>query len=274
MWNRRFRAMQTRQRPRSNPEEDRDDSAGIESVAAGRQDADPLEPNRLRGEIVDRLQLVVGRHARHQADRRSRGESPLARHVVVFFYREPGPAEMDGLVRVATRLEKDRAEVGDPYRFVTQLHELARDYISVGRFDPRTHLCNRVEPDMSPAAAYVGLAVTTLDPDDVPLQMPEAQYSDERPFRGIAVLYDGTTLVVRGNGGPEPVRTQTTHTLDVGGASTHIWEYVPRAALRTFATEAGRIAAAAGSLHEFIMHHYYGAGPATIFADAGASRRS
>jgi hypothetical protein len=52
-----------------------------------------LEPNTLRGEIVDRLQLVVHRHARHQADRQAQGEFPLARNIVVFFYREPGPAD-------------------------------------------------------------------------------------------------------------------------------------------------------------------------------------
>jgi hypothetical protein len=149
----------------------------------------------------------------------------------VFFYREPGPADVYGLVRVATRLEKDGAEVADPYGFVIQLHDLALEYIGRGRFDPRTHLANRAEPDMSPAAAYVGLGLTTLDPDDVVLHMPEDPYSDERPFRGIAVLNDATRLVVRWNDGLEPVRTQTTHTLDAGGAATRIWEYLPHGAL-------------------------------------------
>jgi hypothetical protein len=244
----------------SSPEQGRDGSPAAEPAEAGRHETDPLQPNRLRGEIVDRLRLVARRHARHQADRRWRGEFPLARHVVVFFYREPGPVDVYGLVRVATRLEKDGTEVADPHGFVTQLHDLAREYISRGRFDPRTHLANRVEPDMSSAAAYVGLGVTTLDPDDVQLHVPEDFYSDERPFRGIAVLYDGTRLIVRWNGGLEPVRTQTTHTLDAGGASTRIWEYLPRGALDPSATEAGRIESAAAALHELILQHYYPAG--------------
>jgi hypothetical protein len=246
---------------RSNREEDRDDSARAGLAETARHDKDPLEPNKLRGEIVDRLRLVARRHARHQADRRWRGEFPLARHVVVFFYREPGPSDVYGLVRVATRLEKDGAEVADPYGFVTQLHDLALEYVSRGKFDPRTHLANRAEPDMSSEAAYVGLGVTTLDPDDVALHMPEDVYSDERPFRGIALLYDDTRLVVRWNGGLEPVRTQTTHTLDAGGASTRIWEYLPQGALHPSATEAGRIASAIAGLHELIVQHYYPAGP-------------
>lgn len=254
----------------ANPEQGRDDSAAAKPAGAARYDTDPLEPNRLRGEIVDRLRLVARRHARHQADRRWRGEFPLARHVVVFFYREPGPDDVYGLVRVATRLEKDGAEVADPYGFVAQLHDLAREYMSRGRFDPRTHLANRVEPDMSPAAAYVGLGLTTLDPDDVELHMPEDVYSDERPFRGIAVLYDDTRLIVRWNGGLEQVRTQTTHTLDAGGASTRIWEYIPRGALDPSATEAGRIGSAVTVLHELILQHYYPAGLAAA-GTAGAS---
>lgn len=253
----------------SNPDQGRDDSGAAELAESGQHEIDPLEPNRLRGEIVDRLRLVARRHARHQADRRWRGEFPLARHVVVFFYREPGPAEVYGLVRVATRLEKDGAEVTDPYAFVTQLHDLAREYVSRGRFDPRTHLANRAEPDMSSAASYVGLGVTTLDPDDVELHMPEDLYSDERPFRGIAVLYDGTRLLVRWNGGLEPVRTQTTHTLDAGGASTRIWEYLPRDALHPSVTEAGRIASAEAGLHELIMQLYY---PAAVDAAGSATR--
>ena len=244
----------------SNPDQGGDESRAAEPPKTGQHHIDPLEPNRLRGEIVDRLRLVARRHARHQADRRWRGEFPLARHVVVFFYREPGPSDIYGLVRVATRLEKDGAEVADPYGFVTQLHDLAREYVGRGRFDPRTQLSNRVEPDLSSAAAYVGLGVTTLDPDDVELHIPEDVYSDERPFRGIAVLYDGTRLLVRWNGGLEPVRTQTTHTLDAGGASTRIWEYLPRDALHPTATKAGRIASAVAGLHELIMHLYYPAG--------------
>ena len=243
----------------SNLDQSRDDPGIAEPPETGR-DINPLEPNRLRGEIVDRLRLVARRHARHQADRRWRGEFPLARHVVAFFYREPGPVDVYGLVRVATRLEKDGAEVADPYEFVTQLHDLALEYVSRGRFDPRTHLANRVEPDMSSAASYVGLGVTTLDPDDVELHMPEDLYSDERPFRGIAVLYDGTRLLVRWNGGLEPVRTQTTHTLDAGGASTRIWEYLPRDALHPSANEAGRIASGLAGLHELILQLYYPSG--------------
>jgi hypothetical protein len=50
--------------------------------------------------------------------------------------------------------------------------------------------------------------------------MPEDRYRDQPPFRASAVLHDGTRLIIRRNGGLEPVRTQTTHTLDGSGAST------------------------------------------------------
>ncbi len=74
------------------------------------------------------------------------------------------------------------------------------------------------------------------------------------------MLHDGTRLIIRRNGGLEPVRTQTTHTLDGSGASTHIWKCLQRGALHTRATQAGRIGwCAAAGLHELIMRHYYSA---------------
>jgi hypothetical protein len=258
--------------PGSNPEENQGDPAAARQTKIGQQRADPLEPNRLRGEVVDRLRLVARRHARHQADRLWRGEYPLGAHVVVFLYREPGPADVYGLVRVATRLDKNGPEVADPHNYVTQLHDLASEYASRGRFDPRSQLCNRVEPDMSSDAAYIGLGVTTLEPIDVPSQRPEDRFSDELPFRGIAILYDNTWLIVRWNGGLEPVHTQTTHTLDAGGASTRIWQYLPRGVLDTNETEVGRIASAAAGLHELIIQHYYPAGLAAAGMVAPPSR--
>jgi hypothetical protein len=49
----------------------------------------------------------------------------------------------------------------------------------LGKFDPRTHLSNRVEPGMSLAAAYVGLGVTTLD---IPVRSaPDARGPIQRP---------------------------------------------------------------------------------------------
>jgi hypothetical protein len=229
----------------------------------GRPRADAQVPRRLRSEIVDRLGLVARRHARAHAFRLP-NEVPLARHVLVFFYREPGPADEYGLVSVATRLEKDGADVADPHRFVAELHEIAGEYVSRGtKFDPRIHLANRVEPMMSPAALYVGLGVTTLDPNDAadsdwPVQASADPFGIERPFRGIAALDDGTKLLVRGNGGQQSLRTLTSHTLEWRG-SPRIWRLLPEGALDTHETEAGRIGSVITPFHELIMQHYYGA---------------
>jgi hypothetical protein len=105
--------------------------------------------------------------------------------------------------------------------------------------------------------------------------MPEDRYRDQPPFRASAVLHDGTRLIIRRNGGLEPVRTQTTHTLDGSGASTHIWECLQRGALHTRATEAGRIGwCAAAGPHELIMRHYYSADQLWNLIKSDHSKRS
>jgi hypothetical protein len=142
----------------------------------------------------------------------------------------------------------DGEEVADPYNIVVQLDALAREYARMGRFEPREQLSTRVE-SMSPGARYVGLGVATLDPGDVP---PELTFSDNRPFRGIVALADGTRLLARWGGGLDWVRIESTHTLNVGGTSYRAWTWAGPDVLDQ-SSEAGRIGGAVNRLHEFIL---------------------
>lgn len=227
--------------------------------------ANRLEQNRLRGDVVDRLALASRRHARHSADRLWAGEHAIGQHVVVFFYREPGPSDAFDLLRVATRMFLAGEDVADLHSVVRQLHVLAREYWDMGRFDPRDQLSTRVE-SMSPDADYVGLGVATLNPGDVTLD--GAVFSDNRPFRGIAALSDGTRLISRWTGGLDSVRSESTHTLNVGTTVTRTWSWAGPDFLHG-ATEAGQIGSAVLDLHEFILQTHQAA-----HAAAGQHRRT
>ena len=138
--------------------------------------ADRTQQNRLRGDVVDRLALACRRHARHRADREWERGHPISQHIIVFFYREPGSAEAPDLLRIATRIFLAGDDVDDLPSIVAQLYALSREYLAMGRFDPREQLSTRVEP-MTSNAQYVGLGAATLDPYDI---QRESYLPDER----------------------------------------------------------------------------------------------
>lgn len=226
----------------------------FEEAAGGR-----YEQYSVRGEVVDRLLLAARRYARHRADRRWNGQQDLGAHFVVFFYREPGGA-IDPLdpLRVATRIDQADEHVADLYFMLTQLHALASEYASIGSFDPRAHLANRVET-MSRKARYVGLGVVTLDPGDISAE-PEPlnislPYTDTRPFRGIAVLDDGTRLIIRWSGGVAIPHTLSNRTMDVGPWPTRMWTWRHAETWDKDESEVARIERAVAALHGLIYEN-------------------
>lgn len=226
-----------------------------------RQDDDPerdfrRRQNKLRGLVVTRLVLAARRLIRADAERRFYGQHPLSRHFLVFFYREPALSEHDmDYLRVATRIDQAGDDVADLHAIVTQLQVLANRYVSMGRFDPRDHLTNRVEK-MSPAAQYVGLGVGTLDPKDMLDGAKPGALLDERPLWGIAVLNDGTKMMVRWKGGVDTPSTMSNATMDTGPWTTRRWAWGSGQFLNDPETEDGRIGLAVTALHEFLMQHY------------------
>ncbi len=255
--------------PTSGPKGDRLDPQTRPRTET-RQDIDPpplsfnpLHENRLRGEVADRLVLAARRYARVRADRRWAGEHDLGPHFVIFFYREPGPADAFDLLRVATRIDKAGDDVSDLHAVINQLHALAMEYVSMGRFDSRVQLANRVE-QMSHDVKYVGLGVGTLDPSDVIVDVPPLP--DLRPFRGIAALHDGTKLLTRWKGGVDTPVTLANRSMNVGAWATRMWSWGGPQFLEDDGSEAGRVGSAVVAMHEFLMQDHV--------ATRGGGRRS
>jgi hypothetical protein len=213
----------------------------------------PLHENRLRGEVADRLVLAARRYARVRADRRWAGEHDLGPHFVIFFYREPGPSDAFDLLRVATRIDKEGDDVADLHAIVSQLHALAMEYVSMGRFDPRVQLANRVE-QMSADVRYVGLGVGTLDPSDISVDVPPLP--DLRPFRGIAALHDGTKLLTHWKGGVDTPVTLANRSMNVGAWATRMWSWGGPRFLEDDGSEVGRVGSAVLAMHEYLMRDH------------------
>jgi hypothetical protein len=154
------------------------------------------------------------------------------------------------LLRVATRIFLAGDDVADLPSIVTQLYALSREYLAMGRYDPREQLSTRVEP-MTSSAQYVGLGAATLDPYDI---QRESNLPDERPFRAIAALNDGTRMLSVWTGGQGSVRTESTHTLDVGATRTRTWAWAGPMFLQG-RSEVARTAASLIRLNEFILEN-------------------
>lgn len=196
-----------------------------------------VQPSRVRIQVLDRLTVVCRRHARHAADQRWTGH-PIGPHVIVFFYAEGRPDQAaDEAVnapadlRVATRTFLAGDDVTDLARMLTQLHDLALDYLEGDGLDARIQLANRVEP-MTARADYVGVAVSTLVPPSPPRtaapvgeSAPRPDLAVDIPFRGVVQLVDGTQLVLRCGGGLQSPQVQSTHTLDLTTVPVRRWQW-------------------------------------------------
>lgn len=186
-----------------------------------------VRPDPLRGRVVDRLTLIGRRHARHARDQ-SRTNHPIGPHVLAFFYSDPGLEAAE--LRTATRMFLDGPEVADLTAILGCLHKLALDYQRTDGFDPRVQMADRTE-SMSPAAQYLGLGASTLHHDTEPDRSGEhrtdTMSSLDPPTRGLAVLIDGTRLLLRHQGRLQPSPTiQSTHTLDLNYLPTRSWQRV------------------------------------------------
>ena len=60
----------------------------------------------------------------------------LAKHIVVFFYLEPGPDDTPDRLRVATRMFLDGDDVANLRDIILQLHALSREYSAMGPIQP------------------------------------------------------------------------------------------------------------------------------------------
>jgi hypothetical protein len=209
-----------------------------------------VQQNRLRGDVVDRLALACRRLARHRADREWERSHPISQHMVVFLYCEPGHADTRDRLRVATRIFLAGDDVADLRRIVSQLYALSNEYRAMGRFDPRDQLSTRVER-MSGNARYLGLGVATVDPYDIPRQ---STLPDERSFRAMAMLDDGTKMVSVSSGGQGSVSTESTHTLDVGSDRTRTWGWARTLFLKD-ESEIARTGAEVLRLNDFILDY-------------------
>lgn len=179
--------------------------------------------DRMRGKVVDRLRLAAVRHCGHTVEL-SGTATAVGPHAIVFFYVEP-PADgtRGSELRVATRLFFDTAHTTDLTVLLRGLVELAGEYAATG-LDLRRQLCNRVEP-MGSHARFIGVGVSTVLPveRDARAMSRADSLGLDLPYRGIALLADGTELVLDGPGGLGPVDVQSTHTLDVNGVAIRRW---------------------------------------------------
>jgi hypothetical protein len=184
-----------------------------------------LNESRLRGKLVDRLTLMALRHCRHRAElggtRRAIGS-----HALGFFYADTDGAG-DVAVVAATRLFFDGDEAANLPWVLDTLAQRAAEY-PPERLNVGVHLCNRVE-EMSSSATLLGVGVTTVS--EPPPNMDDSGFTAlgmNRPYRGIALMVDGSVLVVRCDGGfLAPVDVRSTHTLNVRGQRIRQWEWMP-----------------------------------------------
>jgi hypothetical protein len=140
----------------------------------------------------------------------------------VFYYVETRPDGREELA-IAWRIFLDEsdedhvAEVNSEVGGVPELllvtilghlRDLAREYTMTAGFDPRTQLVDRSEP-MQPSAEYVGLSASSVTFPNGPLSAPS--------MHGIALLTDGTQMLVRGGFGLDVPDVQSSHILGSGG---------------------------------------------------------
>lgn len=162
----------------------------------------PLRPSspferalpELRGRVANRLAKMNWEHARKAWELRRR--DPIGPHVLAFLFAEPPGGEPPRCeLRIAARLFL----AADESRLPMLLHEMVgvtRDVLNAGG-DPRVDLANWCD-DMTPHAAYIGLAVSSLDtPTGRWTQVRKAAHGEmDIPGRCYSKLVDGSQLLI------------------------------------------------------------------------------
>lgn len=200
------------------------------TTTAGHDGPGRQQPNALRSVVVSRLAVMCRRHARHTAELAATPH-PVGRHALVFLFREPSDAPV-ARVKVATRLFHDEPEARDLPGMLHQLVTLADAYNRTVGFDPRLHMTNRVEA-MDPRASYFGVGISsvyTTVPHQLAGRIPNRGFVERTPgadyfTRGIALLDDGTELLLYNRGLAEPY-IEASHTLDHGPMPSRMWNWL------------------------------------------------
>lgn len=197
---------------------------------------DRMVENPLRGRLTDRLTLMAVRHCR-QVEELQGSRRAIGCHALGFFYSADRGNGSSAEVFAATRLFFESEDTSNLLWILDTLIQRADEY-TPGTFEPRIHLCNRVEQEMPASAALLGIGVTTVSaPKSSAATTAYAALGMDRPYQGIARMLDGTDLLLRCGGGfLADVDVRSTRTLDVGGRRTRYWRGLPPEALRSAET--------------------------------------
>ena len=152
----------------------------------------------IRARVVDRLLRMNVRHGLHAWEYRR--DRPVAPWAVAFLYARPLPPR-DGepvhyAVAAATRMVNDDPDLPSAAHLLLRLTELARDryLIPAGRFDP-TVMTTHQDP-VDTTAFYLGVGLSCLGLPDTPWAQLSRGDSNDIPGQGLALLTDGTALLV------------------------------------------------------------------------------
>jgi hypothetical protein len=182
--------------------------------------------NELRGKAVDRMKLMALRHCMHLDERRGT-RLAVGPHALAFLFATgSGRQPRDRDVAAGTRLLFDYDDVIDTNDLSAVLDTLilvAHEY-RPGTFDPREHMCNRVEP-MERDAELIGVGVTTVYPAPAGAASASTLGMDQ-PYRAVVRMIDGTDLWLSCPGGFfAAVQVWATQTLNVRGVRTREWNW-------------------------------------------------
>jgi hypothetical protein len=211
-----------------------------------------LIENRLRGQLVDRLTLMAVRHCGHREELQ-RTRRAVGPHALGFFYADVMPSGSGNTeVVAATRLffdHDDNADTSNLLAVLDMLIERAGEHVP-GSFEPRAHMCNRVEA-MPHTAELVGIGITTVSAPPAK-SVGYTALGMDRPYKAVARMLDGTDLLIRCNGGfLASADVRATQTLNIGGMRTRHWEWLPTQLMQTGETDLPEILARLSALLDY-----------------------
>jgi len=229
--------------PRPDWSQQRVPSVAAPSAWGATEAHDPVAAD-IRNSVIGRLQKMNAMQGQYAWDRRTSAK-PLGPHALAFLYRDPvsprgelasrGELATHGArpayaVALATRLFSDGDDVRDLGWLLHRLAGLARDRNQAsGDFDPRDQMADRTD-EMSAAAEYIGLAVSTLDTPAGTWDQVRASAAGPLDVAGrcLALLTDGTHIVLDRGGHRSfgAVRIRSSHDLNmVPGNPIRPWSW-------------------------------------------------